>query len=79
MKIIHEFFKCDGCDCKDFKLIYNFSLRFHGNNFSDDPVYDTLVDEIYQCVECKKRYSKQQIEKAMEEIRGKYKDTRLDD
>jgi hypothetical protein len=78
MKVIHEYFKCDGCDCKNFKLIYNFSLRFHGINFSDDPVYDRLVDEIYQCVDCNKTFTKDQVEKALEKIKKKHKNTRLE-
>ena len=73
MTVIHEFFTCDGCDCKDLKLIYNFSLRFHGINFSDDLVYDKLVDEKFQCVNCKKTFTRKQIEEKLEAIKKKYK------
>ena len=46
MDVIQEYFTCDQCDCKDFKLIYNFSLKFHNINFSDDLIYDRTVDGI---------------------------------
>lgn len=77
MEIVHEFFECDDCKGKDFKRIYNFSLRFHSVNFSDSLVYDRLIDEIYQCVECKKMYSLEQIEKGLERIKKKHKNTEL--
>ena len=78
MEIVHEFFQCDDCEEKDFKRIYNFSLRFHSVNFSDSLVYDRLTDEIYQCVGCKKRYSLEQIEAGLEKIKNKHKNTGLE-
>ena len=78
MEIVHEFFQCDDCEEKDFKRIYNFSLRFHSVNFSDSLVYDRLTDEIYQCVGCKKRYSLEQIEEGLEKIKKKHKNTGLE-
>ena len=78
MEIIHEFFQCDDCQCKDFKRIYNFSLRFRSVNFSDSLVYDRLIDEIYQCVECKKRYSLEEIDECLEKIKKKHKNTGLE-
>ncbi len=77
-EIIHEFFKCSDCSGKDFIRIYNFSLRFHGVNFSDSLVYDRIADEIYQCTNCKKRYSVEQIDEGMERIKKKNKDTGLE-
>jgi len=73
MKIIHEYFLCDVCECKDFKLIYNFSLKFHGVNFSDDLVYDRITDEIYQCANCQKTFTRDQIEEGIQAIKIKNK------
>ncbi len=78
MKVIHEYFKCDECNCKNFKLIYNFSLRFHSSNFSDGPVYDRLIDELYQCTDCRKTFTKNHIEEALEKIKNRNKNTRLE-
>ena len=73
MDYIQEFFSCDGCDNRDFKRIYNFSLRFHGINFSDALVYDRLIDEIYQCTKCNKTFSIEEIEEGLGIIKKKYK------
>lgn len=73
MKTIHEYFLCDACESKDFKRIYNFSLKFHGVNFSDDLVYDRITDEIYQCANCKKTFTKDQIEDGIQAIKIKNK------
>ncbi|MBN2060201.1 MAG: hypothetical protein JW882_07265 [Deltaproteobacteria bacterium] len=73
MDYIHEFFSCDACENKDFIRINNFSLRFHGINFSDDLIYDKLVNEVYQCTKCKKIFSMDQIEAGLAKIKKKYK------
>jgi hypothetical protein len=73
MKVIHEYFLCDACECKDFNLIYNFSLRFHGVNFSDDLVYDRITDEVYQCANCNKTFTKDQVEEGLQAIKIKNK------
>lgn len=78
MDIIYEYFLCDSCECKDFKRIYNFSLRFHGINFSDDLVYDRLTDEIYQCVKCQKTFSKEEVEEGLQKIKVRHKNKDLD-
>ena len=78
MEVIHDYFLCDGCKCKDFKLIYNFSLKFHGINFSDDLIYDRLIDEIYQCVSCQKTFTKDQIEEGLQKIKSRHKKTHLE-
>ena len=75
MEVIHEYFICDSCECKDFKRIYNFSLRFHGINFSDDLIYDRLIDEIYQCIGCKKTFTKDQVEEGLQMIKNRHKKT----
>ena len=74
MKEIQEFFMCDSCMNKDFKLVYNFSLRFHGVNFSDDLIYDRCIDEIYECTKCSKTFSKKQIEEGLTAIKRKRKE-----
>jgi len=73
MDFNQEFFLCDECENKDFKRIYNFSLRFHSINFSDDLVYDRLTDEIYQCTKCRKTFTKDQIDEGLIKIKKKYK------
>ncbi len=73
MDFLQDYFLCDGCQCRDFKRIYNFSLRFHGVNFSDDLIYDKLIDEIYQCIGCQKTFTKAQIEKRLAEFKQKRK------
>ena len=69
MDFIQDYFLCDSCQNKDFKLIYNFSIRFHGVNFSDELVYDRLADEIYQCTKCNKTFTKDQVEEGLNEIK----------
>ena len=78
MDVIQEYFTCDQCDCKDFKLIYNFSLKFHNINFSDDLIYDRTVDKIYQCVNCNKTYSTIQVEERLQAIKVKRKKAGVD-
>lgn len=73
MEVIHDYFLCDACECKDFKRVYNFSLRFHGVNFSDDLIYDRLTDEIYQCVQCNRTFTKDQIEEGLQKIKNRHK------
>ena len=78
MDFIQDYFLCEDCQCRDFKRIYNFSIRFHGVNFSEDLIYDKLVDEIYQCTRCQKTFTKAQIEKGLAEIRKRRKkDSRI--
>jgi hypothetical protein len=73
MTEIQDYFLCEECANKDFKLVYNFSLRFHGVNFSDDLIYDRLIEEIYHCTKCGKVYSKKQIEDGLDEFKRKRK------
>jgi len=73
MEYIQDFFSCDACENRDFKRIYNFSLRFHRINFSDDLVYDRLIDETYQCTKCLKTFSIDQIEEGLAKIKKKYR------
>ena len=73
MDFIQDYFECDGCQNKDFKRIYNFSLRLHGVNFSDELIYDKLTDEIYQCTKCSKTFTIDQIEKGLNGIKERRK------
>ena len=73
MNSIQDFFVCDECENKNFKLVYNFSLLFHGVNFSDDLIYDKIIDEKYQCTQCLKTFSKDQIETGLAGLKRKHK------
>ena len=69
MEIIQDYFLCDDCQNRDFKLIYNFKIRFHGVNFSEDLIYDKVTDELYQCTKCKKTFTRDQVDGALNEIK----------
>lgn len=73
MNFIQDYFQCDNCQNKDFKRIYNFSLRFHHCNFSDELIYDKVTDEIYQCTQCQKTFAIKQIEEGLTGIKKKRK------
>ncbi len=73
MNFIQDYFTCDNCQNKDFKRIYNFSLRFHYCNFSDELIYDKVTDEIYQCTHCQKTFAIDQIEEGLTVIKKKHK------
>ena len=79
MTLYVDYFVCDNCQCRDFKRIYNFSLRFHGVNFSDDLIYDRVTSEIYECTQCKKRFTIDEVEKKMSSIREDYRQKNLSD
>ena len=64
-----EYFLCDNCANKDFNLIYNFSLHLHKVNFSDDLIYDEIVEEMYQCTNCKKTFTKKHLRAGLDEFR----------
>jgi hypothetical protein len=68
-----DFFVCDGCQNRDFKRVYNFSLRFHTVNFSDELIYDKIVDEWYQCTQCQKTFHIKEIEEALTRIKNSRK------
>ena len=77
MDCIQDYFLCDKCQNKDFRQIYNFSIRFHGVNFSDDLIYDKLTDEIFQCTKCHKNFTRDHVENALAEIKTHVKGKRL--
>ena len=69
MNQIKEFFVCSVCENKDFSPVYNFSIRFHGVNFSNDLIYDQQIEELYQCTKCNKIFSKKLIEEGLVKLR----------
>jgi hypothetical protein len=69
MDDILDYFLCDACAGKDFKLIYNFCVRFHGVNFSDDLIYDKTVEKRFQCTKCEKTFSREEIESGLTRLR----------
>ena len=71
MDIIQEYFVCDSCQNRNFTRIYNFSMRFYTVNFSDELIYDKLTDEIYQCTQCSKTFTKEQIDEGLADFRKK--------
>ena len=73
MELIQDYFVCSACQNKDFKPIYNFSIRFYGVNFSDELIYDKLTDELYQCTKCKKTFTRAEIEEGLAEFKIKRK------
>ena len=73
MDQMREYFLCPDCNNREFKRIYTFSFLFHGVNFSDNLIYDKLVNEIYQCIKCQKTFTKDQIEKRLAEFKQKRK------
>jgi hypothetical protein len=73
MELVQDYFLCDSCRNRDFKRIYNFSIRFHGVNFSDELIYDKMTEEIYQCTKCSKTFTNAQIDEALAEFKRQRK------
>ena len=73
MADILDFFVCDSCSNKDFSRLYNFCLRFHRVNFSDELIYDEKIEERYQCTKCQKNFTKKEVEEGLAELRKKRK------
>ncbi|MFZ7112767.1 MAG: hypothetical protein ACOWYE_13880 [Desulfatiglandales bacterium] len=69
MDSLHDYFVCEDCGNKDFKPIYNFSVRFYGVNFSDELIYDKLTDETFQCTKCAKVYTAEEIESNLSRLK----------
>lgn len=65
MGLVEDFFLCEKCGSKDFEVIYNFSIRFHGVNFSEDLIYDRVNEANYQCKGCQRKFTKQEIEEGL--------------
>lgn len=73
MDYIHEYFLCDNCSNKNFTRIYNFSMRLHSVNFSEDLIYDEIVEELYQCTKCNKIFTETHIKEAFAEFKRKHR------
>ncbi len=68
METIKDYLLCDNCKSKNFIKIYSFSTQFRSVNFSDNLIYDEVIEESYQCTHCHKIISKKQIEKRLRDI-----------
>jgi DNA-directed RNA polymerase subunit RPC12/RpoP len=68
MDDVKDYIVCDKCNNKNFIRISNFSVLFRRVNFSDDVIYDEIVEELYQCTHCQKTFSKHQIEARLKEM-----------
>jgi|GEM_PF-519404 len=68
MDSVKDYFFCDKCKNRDFIRIYNFSVRFRSVNFSDDLMYDEVVEERYQCTRCQKIFSKPKIDTRLRKL-----------
>jgi hypothetical protein len=73
MEGTHDYFLCDSCQNRDFKRVCNFSIRFYGVNFSDERIYEKLVDELYQCTKCNKVFTVEQIEERLDAFKRRRK------
>ena len=69
MDVIQDVFCCSACHNVNFRPIYSFSIVFHTVNFSDELIYDRLTKESYECTQCGKIYSKEEIEEKLREFK----------
>jgi len=44
-------------------------MTFQKVNFSDDLIYDRLTEESFECAQCGKIYSKEQVEEKLREFK----------
>ncbi|MBW2339054.1 MAG: hypothetical protein JRF50_01715 [Deltaproteobacteria bacterium] len=75
MDSVKDYFLCDECKNRDFVRIYNFSVRFRSVNFSDDLMYDEVVEERYQCTRCQKIFSKLKIDTRLRKMIDKKRES----
>ena len=73
MEHVQDYFFCEGCQNSEFKRVYNFSIRFHSVNFSDELIYEKRTDERYQCTNCGKIFTIQQIEEKLDAFKRQRK------
>ncbi|MEW6667240.1 MAG: hypothetical protein AB1512_18715 [Thermodesulfobacteriota bacterium] len=69
MELIEKYFECSGCKNRNFKQIYNFMIRLHTVNFSDGLIYDRLTNDVYECTQCGKSFTRGQIEDKLDEFK----------
>jgi hypothetical protein len=75
MNTSKEYFLCDTCKNKNFIKLRNFSVQFRNVNFSNELIYDEVIEEIYQCTHCKKTFTKKQIESGLKALINEKKKT----
>ncbi len=71
MEFIDQYVQCDKCQNKDFKPIYEFAIRCHGVNFSDELMYDEMKTEKYQCTKCSKTFTKGEMRARIDELKSR--------
>ncbi|RJR48223.1 MAG: hypothetical protein C4576_08530 [Desulfobacteraceae bacterium] len=69
MKVMRDFFFCEECRCKAFRQVYTFSMAFQKVNFSDELIYDRVTEESFECTQCGKIYSREQVEERLREFK----------
>jgi len=75
MNTSKEYFLCDKCNNKNFIKLRNFSVQFRNVNFSDELIYDEVIEEIYQCIHCKKTFTTKQVEAGLKALINEKKKT----
>jgi len=65
MDVMQDFFRCGACQNKDFRQVYNFSMKFRTVNFSEELMYDRITDEVYECTRCGRTFTRDEVEKTL--------------
>ncbi len=73
METIQEYFTCGECGNTYLKKVHRFSITLRKVNFSDELVYDKGIEECYECSNCKKMYTRGEIDLVIREIKHKWK------
>ncbi len=71
--LVHEYYICPQCGNNYFKRVYTFSIKLRKVNFSDDPVYNKITEEFYECIKCKDLTNIDTIEEGIRNIKRKWK------
>lgn len=66
-----EHFRCKNCGNIEFRPIFTFSLRFYTVNFSDDLIYEHVNKETFECTKCNAKYTKDEINQGLGELKKK--------
>jgi hypothetical protein len=70
---IREYFVCDKCGSKDFLPRHSFVIELKTVNFSDDLIYDKIIEECYECKGCGECIKQDQIDAGLRELEHKHK------
>ncbi|MBN1101888.1 MAG: hypothetical protein JXL84_00590 [Deltaproteobacteria bacterium] len=65
MDAMQDFFRCGDCQNKDFRQVFNFSIKFRTVNFSDELIYDRITDEVYECTRCGRTFTRDEVERSL--------------